>query len=208
MLIVHTPLFYHPLWNPLEYLIFWQNITNTATLPVLPRVQLNQFILLIMASQESNTTCETLPESGILTESEPDKLSEIPTISFDTTRDQCIAIKTALLFKVPWSKIRQELYVTNRQIQYANCYRTTPQKKKKYGGKPKLSTPERRALEAWLLESPSRRYIPWKQIPLCAPEFSDLGEHVIYTAMKSLGYCWRLQKEKASQLTLKSCVRG
>jgi hypothetical protein len=52
-----------------------------------------------MASQESNTTCETLPESEILTESELD--DQIPTISFDKTRDQRIAIKTALLFKVP-----------------------------------------------------------------------------------------------------------
>ena len=79
-----------------------------------------------MASQESNTTCESLPESEIPTESELDKLSEIPTDSLDTTRDQRIAIKTVLLFKVPWSKIRQELYVTNRQIQYTNRYRVTP----------------------------------------------------------------------------------
>jgi hypothetical protein len=81
-----------------------------------------------MDSQESQFTCETLPESEIFTESEPDELSEIPTTSLDTTRDQRIAIKTALLFKVPWSKIRQELHVTNRQIQYANRHRVTPQK--------------------------------------------------------------------------------
>jgi hypothetical protein len=67
-----------------------------------------------MASQESNTTCETLSEAEILTESEPDKLSQIPTTLCDTTRDQRIAIKTALLFKVPWKKLRQELHVTNR----------------------------------------------------------------------------------------------
>jgi len=67
-----------------------------------------------MASQDSNTTCETLSESEILTESELDELSQIPTTSFNTTRDQRIAIKTALLFKVPWSKIRKELHVTNR----------------------------------------------------------------------------------------------
>jgi hypothetical protein len=138
----------------------------------------------------------TLPESEILTESEPDELSEIPTTSLDTTRDQRIAIKTALLFKVPWSKIRQELHVTNRQIQYANRHRVTPQKKTRNGVKPKLSTPEKRALEAWLLESPSRRHIPWRQIPLCAPEFSGIGEHAIYTAMKSLGYCRRVAKRK------------
>jgi hypothetical protein len=146
-------------------------------------------------SQESQFTCDTLPESEIFTESEPDELSEIPTTSLDTTRDQRIAIKTALLFKVPWSKIRQELHVTNRQIQYANRHRVTPQKTR-CRKKPKLSTPRRKALEEWLLESPSRRHIPWRQIPLCAPEFSDIGEQAIYTAMKSLGYCRRVAKRK------------
>src|ERR1700733_2942457 len=106
-------------------------------------------------SQEWQFTCETLPESEIFTESELDELSEIPTASCDTTRDQRSAIKTALLFKVPWSKIRKELHVTNRQIQYANRHRVTPQKKK-CGGKTKLSRPQRTTLETWLLESPSR----------------------------------------------------
>jgi hypothetical protein len=54
-----------------------------------------------MASQESNTTCETLPESEILTESKLDELSQIPTDSRQTTRDQRLAIKTALRFQVP-----------------------------------------------------------------------------------------------------------
>ena len=54
-----------------------------------------------MDSQESQFTCETLPESEIVPESELDELSEIPTTSLDTTRDQRIAIKTALLSKVP-----------------------------------------------------------------------------------------------------------
>jgi hypothetical protein len=147
-------------------------------------------------SQESQLSCETLPESEILTESEPDELSEIPTNALHTTRDQRIAIKTALLFKVPWSKIREELHVTNRQIQYANRHRATPQKKKKCGVEPKLSTPRRRALEAWLLESPSRRHIPWKQIPLYAPEFSDIGEDAIGTPMRALGYYRRVAKRK------------
>ena len=146
-------------------------------------------------SQESQLTCEALPESEILTESELDELSEIPTTSISTTRDQRIAIKTALLFKVPWSKIRQELHVTNRQIQYANRHRATPQKQR-CRHKPKLSTPRRKALEAWLLESPSRRHIPWRQIPLYTPEFSDIGEYAISTAMKSLGYCRRVAKRK------------
>jgi hypothetical protein len=147
-----------------------------------------------MASQESNTTCETLPESEILTESELEDTR--PTTSNNTTRDQCIAIKTALLFKVPWKQIRQELYVTNRQIQYTNRYRATPQKKKRSGTKAVLSTPQKLALEAWLLDSPLRRHIPWKQIPLCTPEFKGFSEQVIQTAILSLGYCRCVTKRK------------
>ena len=66
----------------------------------------------IMAFIESQLTCEALPVSEILTESKLE--DEIPTTSFDTTRDLRIAIKTTLLFKLPWSKIRQQLHVTNR----------------------------------------------------------------------------------------------
>ena len=66
----------------------------------------------IMAFIESQLTCEALPVSEILTESKLE--DEIPTTSFDTTRDLRIAIKTTLLFKVPWSKIGQQLHVTNR----------------------------------------------------------------------------------------------
>ena len=58
-------------------------------------------IVSIMASQESNTTCESLPESEIPTESELDELSEITTDSLEITYNQYIAIKTILLFKVP-----------------------------------------------------------------------------------------------------------
>jgi hypothetical protein len=68
--------------------------------------------------------------------------------------------------------------------------------KQRCGKRPKLSTPRRRALEAWLLESPSRRHIPWKQIPLYAPEFSDIREHAIYSAMRALGYQRRVAKRK------------
>ena len=85
--------------------------------------------------------------------------------------------------------------MTNRQIQYTNRHRLTPQKNKA-STKPKLSTPRKRALEAWLLESPSRRHIPWKQIPLYAPQFSDIGEYAIYSAMRALGYQRRVAKRK------------
>ena len=147
------------------------------------------------SSQSSPSTCATLPESEILTESDLNKLSGIPTTSLETTRDQRVTIKTTLWSKVPWSKIRKELNVTNRQIQYTNRHRLTPQKNKA-STKPKLSTPRKRALEAWLLESPSRRHIPWKQILLYAHQFSDVGEDTIYTAFRALGYQRRVAKRK------------
>ena len=51
------------------------------------------------SSQSSHTTCTTLPESEILTESELDE--DIPTTSIETSRDQRLAIQTVLRFKVP-----------------------------------------------------------------------------------------------------------
>jgi hypothetical protein len=148
-----------------------------------------------MTSLVSRSSYEPLPESEIVTESEPDKLSQILTDSRQTTCDQRLAIKTALRFKVLWSKIRKEFNMSNRQIQHANCYRLTPQKKK-CSKKPRLFTPPKKALKAWLLESPSWRHVPWKQIPLRAPEFSDFGEQAISIAMKALGYRRQVAKRK------------
>jgi hypothetical protein len=67
-----------------------------------------------MDSQLSQETCETLPESQILTESEPESDFEpepesqitncstpARTTHLSTSRDTRIAIKTALLFKIP-----------------------------------------------------------------------------------------------------------
>jgi hypothetical protein len=78
-----------------------------------------------MTSLVSRSSCKPLPESEIVTESELDELSQILTNSRQTTRDQRLAIKTTLRFKVPWGKIRKEFNVSNRQIQYANRYRLT-----------------------------------------------------------------------------------
>lgn len=144
----------------------------------------------------SQETCETLPESHILTESEPESQlePELPhtpepeELHSDLTRDQRLQVKTALLFHVPWAKIRETLHVSNRQISYANRHRATPQKKKRVGKKPFLTTPRCRELQTWLLESPSHRHVPWRRIPLFAPQFHDAGPDAITTAMHLLGY--------------------
>ena len=48
-----------------------------------------------------------------------------------TSRDQRIQIQTALLFKIPHSKIREVLDVTEKQIKYARKHQVTPQKSKR-----------------------------------------------------------------------------
>ena len=77
-----------------------------------------------------------------------------------TSRDDRIAIQTALIFKVPYTKIQEVLGVTRHQIQYARIHPTTPQKSK-CGDRPLIRTPQRRALERWLQLSPSHRRIPY-----------------------------------------------
>src|SRR5947209_8249890 len=112
-----------------------------------------------------------------------------------TSRDDRIAIRTALKFKIPHSKIREVLGVTESQIEYARDHRVTPQKFKA-GRKPLLSTPQRNQLKLWLLESPSHRRIKYQTIPKHIPEFSRVREQAIRTAFDLLGYCRRASKKK------------
>jgi hypothetical protein len=76
------------------------------------------------SSQESEELLESeeLPESHIPTESEAESDFEQPHTprqnQLATSRDTRIAIKTALLFKVPWAQIRDVLGVTFNQIAY------------------------------------------------------------------------------------------
>jgi hypothetical protein len=48
----------------------------------------------------------------------------------ETSRDKRIAIKTALLFKIPHAEIRKVLNITEKQIIYARNHQVTPQKSK------------------------------------------------------------------------------
>jgi hypothetical protein len=129
----------------------------------------------------------------------PDSLSdsrEIPdsqessesTYAPATSRDDRIAIQTALKFKIPHARIREVLGVTENQIEYARSHCITPQKSKA-GRKPLLCTPQRNWLEQWLLEFSSHWRIRFQYIPRYISEFGRVGEQTIKTAFNLLGYC-------------------
>ena len=81
-----------------------------------------------------------------------------------TSRDERIAIQTALKFKISHSRICEVLHITKKQIKYARNHQVTPQKFKP-GCKALLCTPQRNHLKQWLLESPSHQQIPFRKIP-------------------------------------------
>ena len=115
----------------------------------------------------------------------------------ETSRDDRIAIQTALKFKIPHLIIQEALGVTRNQIQYARNHRVTPQKSKSGRG-PLIRTPQRKDLENWLHASPSHCRIPYRYIPQRAPELQLQGikEKAIKTAFDLLGYCRRTAKKK------------
>jgi hypothetical protein len=96
---------------------------------------------------------------------------------------------------VPWKEIKEKLNVTSYQIAYTNRHRLTPQKQRceRYTV---INTPRRQELQDWLQASPSRRHIPWRAIPLVAPQFSQYKEEAITTAMHKLGYIRRTAVRK------------
>ena len=121
-----------------------------------------------------------------------------------TTRDERIAIKTALQFKVPYKQIEEVLDVSRGQIEYARDHPITPQKSK-CGAHALIRTPQRRMLENWLLFSPSHRRLPYRAIPFRLPELQDVGERAIRTAFDSLGYCRRSSKKKGFSTNPEVC---
>ena len=66
-----------------------------------------------MASLKSQLTYEAILKSEILTELELEENPILITLC-NTTYDERIAIKTTQLFKMPWSKMRKKLLITNR----------------------------------------------------------------------------------------------
>jgi hypothetical protein len=112
-----------------------------------------------------------------------------------TSRDNRIAIRTALQFSIPYAKIEHVLGVTERQILYAKKHPITPQHRKA-GRKPALRTPQKTALETWLLQSPSHRRLRYDQIPFKMPLLQGIGSDAIHTAMKSMGYVRRTTPKK------------
>ena len=86
---------------------------------------------------------DSIPDS--LLESLPDETpdsQESQKSTIEILRDERIAIQTALKFKIPHSKIREVLDVTEGQIKYARNHCITPQKFKT-GQKSLLCMPQR-----------------------------------------------------------------
>ena len=77
----------------------------------------------------------------------PKNLTPLHTHNIETSRDDRIAINTALLFDIPYAQIQDKLKVTERQIQYAKDHWPTPQKARSRFGYVKLRTPQRRQIE-------------------------------------------------------------
>jgi hypothetical protein len=103
----------------------------------------------------------------------------------ETTRDLRLQIKTALLFKIPYTKIRSTLNVTDHQISVARNIRLTPQKARHII---KLHTPEKQALKDFLYSSPSHRHVPFREIYRFVPQIHGAKEEAIRTAYKDIGY--------------------
>ena len=135
------------------------------------------------------------PTESQPTESQPTDPSTPTKRSCCTDRDTRIAIKTALLFKIPYKEICGKLGVTEQQIWYAKNHRLTPQKTRA-GRHPLLRTPEKRELETWILESPSHRRVAFHNIPRFIPLLQTRGEKAVRTAFKALNYVRRVSKKK------------
>jgi hypothetical protein len=117
----------------------------------------------------------------------PDSQGSPPRPICRTTRDDRIAIRTALRFRIPYIEIRETLGVTEGQIRWAKAHPITPQHYRA-GKRTAVRTPQKTALETWLLQSPSHRRIAYKQIPFRLPELSLFGDKAITIAIRSMGY--------------------
>ena len=142
-----------------------------------------------------DTTIELRSLSPEVPDSQPEGLISPPPIARRTTRDTRIAIQTALRFNQPYSKIRTTLNVTEAQIKYAKSHPLTPQHHRA-GRQPAIRTPQRIALETWLLQSPSHRRLRYNQIPLRLPQLEGFGHDAIHTAMRTMGYVRRTAPRK------------
>ena len=164
-------------------------------------MDLRYLLLEIPDSQEESEipSSQEEPNSKEQPDSQEQSILRTPTHhkSITTTRDDRIAIKTALLFKIPYPEICKKLGVTMRQIQLARNSQITPQKSK-CGRKPLIRTPKRRELETWLLELPSHRRIRYNLIPFCAPHLGleGVGYDAIHKAFTTQGYVRRTSKKK------------
>ncbi len=80
---------------------------------------------------DSLSNSQSYSSSFEIPDSQDFQNSESSTKALATSRDERIAIQTALKFKIPHSRIREELDVTEKQIIYARNHQVTPQKFKR-----------------------------------------------------------------------------
>ena len=95
----------------------------------IPDTQLNPFHEFFRPDSLSHSQTQSLKISD-------SQSSESTTLT--TSRDERIAIQTALKFQIPHSRIHKVLHVTEKQIIYARNHQVTPQKSKR--GKRSLLT--------------------------------------------------------------------
>ncbi|PMD60554.1 uncharacterized protein K444DRAFT_528483, partial [Hyaloscypha bicolor E] len=152
-------------------------------------------------SWDSQNGPRPLRESSFISASSQSDLPQTPKkgpYAPTLTRTDRIRIKTAFDFNISPEEIRKQYGYTISQIQRAKNLRLTPQVHRR-GAKPKIDTPRRSALEKWLLESPSRRYVTWRHIREIAPpdlRLQDCGPYAMRTAFKLVGYGRRVAKRK------------
>jgi len=111
-----------------------------------------------------------------------------------TTRDQRLQAQT-LYYTAGWSEqeIALQLNLSINQVQYAIAHRITPQKHRS-GVKPRINTPQRKALVEWVTSSKETRSVPWPDIPSIL--HLQCGEKAIRRALRKEGYVRGIARRK------------
>lgn len=171
----------------------------SASLSAPPTEQVPTTTLSAQSAQQSN--------SEILGSQNPHTSRNVTRTN--TTRDQRLQIKTALLFGHKPKEISDVLGVSCHQIAYAAKAPLTPQHHKKSPG-PSITTPQRARIVKWLEGSPSRRRYRYDQYasqiqkddPALYAELKSVGPKAFKTAMKLAGYKRKLDKRKGCYQTV------
>jgi hypothetical protein len=167
-----------------------RNILNSPVTPA--RVQRWEDVTEISDSQGDSDAELTPPPPSAAEQTRKQKSPEL-------TRDQRIMIRTALEFGHSYKEIRDKLNVSFHQISYARYQPLTPKADRRHKGKPKIKTPKRMQLEAWLQASPSRKRLRYNEIPYYLPPewgLNGVGEKAVRTAFTMLSYHRGFKKKR------------